>query len=158
MWDFFPYGACGETRMLTWGKRPRTDTTIRPFSGVHNLTRLIFGSHAVNYSASPVFCKGQTDTSHLLFCKLGSAFLRKNRWWRFWLCHDGSQPPGNLLESFWTTSLFLTSKTPSSNELNKTACMGKYVDAINILNVSGKQPYLLLCISSPRSQKKKRKY
>lgn len=33
----------------------------------------------------------------------------------------------------------------------------KYADVTNILNVIGEQPYLLLCISSPRSQKKKRK-
>lgn len=34
----------------------------------------------------------------------------------------------------------------------------EYVDVINILNVIGEQPYLLLCISSPRSQKKKKTY
>lgn len=33
-----------------------------------------------------------------------TGYTELQRWWRFWLCHDGSQTPGNLFEpllSFW---------------------------------------------------------
>lgn len=70
-----------------------------------------------------------------------------------WLSAPSPSTPRELSEPLFH---FRPLKHPVAASFTARAVWEKYADAVNVSQVTGEEPYLLLCISSPRSQKKKK--
>lgn len=64
--------------------------------------------------------------------------------------------PSTPRQLFEPLFYFRSLKHPVAASFTAWAVWEKYTDTISISHVTGEEPYLLLCISSPRSQKKKK--